>query len=175
MTNNILDIYERLYSLSDNITGETIDYIRGVQDAVYLLKIALQKHEHLNLHLENRRLTNHLKKVEADLNTYIDDKNVVFKRNKELQKKVLDLSSELTGLKRKKEAEIQKCVMGERLRDVEIDFETTPIKFSINADKETFDFHFQDAVKYVYEKRDRKTKRVGETIIRKKGFKLMTS
>ncbi len=49
MTTNILDIYDRLYKASDNIKGETIDYNRGFQDAVYMLSLVLKKYEHINL------------------------------------------------------------------------------------------------------------------------------
>jgi hypothetical protein len=182
MTSNIIDIYQRLYIASDNIKGETIDYNRGFQDAVYLLKMALQKHEHINMHIENKKIRRQLFLANLALDDKYEDRHILKSKIVDLENKVSGLNGNVTGLLRKKEAEIKKCVMGERLRDVEIDFETTSIKFAINADKETFDLHFQDAVNYVYLKRDRKTKRVSETIIRNwfmqfyrdKGFKLVT-
>lgn len=65
-TTNILQLYEHLYKASNEIKGETIDYNRGFQDAVYMLQLALKNFEHINLHIENIRLKRQL--LLTDLN-----------------------------------------------------------------------------------------------------------
>ncbi|MDR3551276.1 MAG: hypothetical protein P4L31_07725 [Candidatus Babeliales bacterium] len=182
-TDNILTIYEHLYKASDNLQGQTIEYITGFQNAVYLLQLALKNYEHINLHVENKRLKRQL--LLTDMN--FDDSMftiVQLRQEKEANTKLIELHErQIVNLKKKiEQADIKKTVMGERINNVEIDFEGTALKFGINADQETFDFNFQDAVKYVYERRDRKTKRVSDHVIRNwfmqsfkdKGFKVVT-
>jgi len=88
MSKNILDVYETLYKYSDNIKGESIDYNRGFQDAVYMLKLGLEKYEHINLHVENRRLRHKL--LLLDLN--FDDSMFTVEA---LRKELLALRNEI--------------------------------------------------------------------------------
>lgn len=62
---NLIDIYKRLRNAK--ITGESIDYNRGFFDAVELLKMALQKYEHINLRIENTNLRRKLLVTDINL------------------------------------------------------------------------------------------------------------
>ena len=182
-TDNILTIYEHLYKASDNLQGQTIEYITGFQNAIYMLQLALKNHEHVNLHVENKRLKRQL--LLTDMN--FDDSMftiVQLRQEKEANTKLIELQErQIANLKKKLEqADIKKTVMGERINNVEIDFEGTTLKFGINSDQETFDYNFQDAVKYVYERRDRRNKKHSIAVIRNwfmqyfrdEGFKVVT-
>lgn len=120
--NNILDIYERLYKISDNIIGETIDYNRGFQDAVYMLQLALKKYEHVNMHIENKKLRRKL------LITDVNFDDALFTLS--------DLRSELDSLKSRK---IGAIVNKSNMVLCELEIGEIPVLFFAETDQQTLD------------------------------------
>lgn len=62
---NLIEVYEKLQNA--NIKGESLDYNRGFFDCVELLKTHFKRYEHINLHLENRKLKRKLLVTDVNL------------------------------------------------------------------------------------------------------------
>ncbi len=136
MKHNILDVYETLYVASDNIKGETLDYNRGFQDAVYLLKYALQKYEHINLHLENKKLKRQL------LITDINFDDALFKIH-ELQKQIAELKQNSKRIRIKPEIppdDFNKC---------QLDINGYMAEFWVKAEQQQVDLYLPEIGRYI--------------------------
>lgn len=139
---NVFEIYEHLYKASDNIKGESIDYNRGFQDAVYLLKYALTKFEHINLHTENRELRRKL--LITDLN--FDDSMFTITKLKSENKGLKEQLSEFKQIKKKIGDDLDgltKCIV--EIFDGEFDFYAS-------IEQEEFDLHLPKIGEYIYER-----------------------
>lgn len=143
---NIITIYERLYRASDNIQGETIDFIRGFQACVYLLCRELKKLPHINLHIENRYLKRQLYLAELRLDDNAEDKSVVFRRNSELAAENKQLKKDLMALRSVTKARAKTAIA---FNPVEIEYGKQVIKFFTSADSDTFMKIFEKATNSV--------------------------
>ena len=154
---NIIAIYERLYRSSDQIKGESIDYIRGFQECVYILSMQLKKLPHINLHIENEQLKRRVYNLELRLDDNSEDRHVVFRRNGDLAKENKQLKRDIQQLTQKTRARAKTAVS---FNPVEIEWEKEIITFFINTDSDTFMSHFEKATAYVNQQWARKKFRV---------------
>lgn len=135
-TNNIIDIYEHLYKASDNLAGENIEYITGFQNAVYILSMALKNYDHINLHIENRRLSRELDTALWKAEEASEDKHIVYKRNRELKEENLILAKQLHKIK---SPSIKAAIGGQGVMYLaEINYRGNSITFYINTNQEQF-------------------------------------
>lgn len=146
MTKNILDVYETLYVASDNIKGETLDYNRGFQDAVYLLKYGLQQYEHINLHLENRKLKRQL--LITDIN--FDDS--LFKIH-ELSAQIAELRKQNKILKSSsKKISASPEIPPDEFNKCQIDIEGYIAEFWVKAEQHQIDLFLPEIGRYISER-----------------------
>lgn len=165
MYNNILDIYQHLYAASDNIKGETVDYNRGFQDAVYMLSMALKKYDHINLHVENKRLSHALNRAQLALDDRYEDRHI--------------LKNEINALKQQLNKFRSKTVTirGQRLQmqRVEINYNNEHIfSFYINTDLDTYNSLIGEAYVSALKKRVKHPTDIKARVMqfyRDKGFK----
>jgi hypothetical protein len=136
---NIIEVYEKL--LNADIVGETVDYNRGFADCVYMLKLVLQKYEHINLHIENRNLKRRL--LISDLN--LDDS--LFSLI-ELRKEVAELKKKIKS----PDAIRQKVNVTNGLSLVELTVADFTFDFYGDLDQQDIDGHSVLIGQYIAEK-----------------------
>lgn len=99
--NNIINIYDALVGVSDQMHEEHNTLEPGFNSCLFILHNALKNFEGINLHIENRNLRERVKTLESleyeppriyDLNRKI----------KELSKQVVDLKNEIGSYKKAK-------------------------------------------------------------------------
>lgn len=165
MTNNILDIYDKLYKASDNIMGETVDYNRGFQDCVYLLKRALKKYEHINLHIDNKNLSRELYLAKLALDDRYEDRHI-------LQNEINALKQQLNKY-RAKTVTVRGIKM--ELQRVEINYNDEHVfGFYINTDLDTYNSLIGEAYVTALQKRVKHPTDIKARVMqffRNKGFK----
>lgn len=164
MITNVLDIYNRMYVASDNIKGETIDYNRGFQDAVYMLKMALEKYEHINLHIENKRLRYDLFVAQLALDDKYEDRHVLKAQVNNLKQQVNDM--------RPKKFKVGNGMVD--LNRVEFEYGEDKMSFYINAELEFLNQLWADASMTAIKKKPKHATDVKARMMeyfRKKGFR----
>ena len=146
-TNNLTNLYEHIYKASDNIKGETIEYNRGFQDAVYMLKLALDNFEQINLHIENRKLKRKL--LITDLN--FDD--ACFK--------IANLEKEIKRLKKYEPSKALLTVDNSDYKKCEIEIDGFMCEFWANANQEQIDLHLPEVGLYIAERLSKRRRKHG--------------
>ena len=153
MYNNILDVYKSLYLMSDNITGETIDYNRGFQDAIYMLHLTLKRYEHINLHVENKHLSRSLYLAQLALDDRYEDRAV-------LKQRIVELEDEVKSL-RKKEIKISPKLTTDKFVKCALEVNGYTAEFFADTDQETVNGYLGAIGDYI-SNRLSKTRRKGK-------------
>lgn len=149
MTQNILDIYDRMYQASNGIKGETIDYNRGFQDAVYTLSHALRKYEHINLHIENRKLSHALKRAEIALDDRYEDREVLKEKIRGLERELKRHEKKVITISPKITPDLNKC---------QIEINGYKADFWVDVQQEVIDGLLPKVTDYIQEKVVKKKK-----------------
>lgn len=176
--NNIIQIYDRMVEVSDQLHERNDPDTKGFDKALFMLCHALKQFEGINLHIENRNLTNRLDAVRGMIG--FRDANI-----KEHLKLEDELRLEVRQLKNNLKVYEDEKITGKAssyLKKIEIDFEGTHIEFMSDIDQHIFTNLFMDANKYVYKLKSRKKKTVRANIIkdwymnfyRERGFKCIS-
>jgi len=162
---NLLDIYDSLVEVSEKLHDDFDFDIQGFDKCLYMLHYALKNYIPINLHLENRRLSREIIRITGKYDEYMQSKNQVFEKNKELQLENVKLRALNKTLVEENQQflKVEKIKLKVGFNNVEIDFEDKKINFLINTDTQIFLSHFNDAITFVYSKRK---KRVQPNVIR---------
>lgn len=148
MTHNILDIYDRLYAASDNIKGQSIDYNLGFQDAVYTLKIALQKYEHINLHVVNRKLSRELFLAQLALDDKYEDRDML-KLQIDENKKQIQLLERRLKEKDNKVVKIKPHLPPQEFTKCQLEINNYIAEFWVNTTQDQIDVHMPEIGQYI--------------------------
>lgn len=91
----VITIYDRLVEVYDKLPPETQ---QGFADCLYLLSEQLKRQSWINLHIDNKHLSQALYLANLRIDDLIEDAKVIKGRNRELQSKINQLEFKLKHL-----------------------------------------------------------------------------
>lgn len=147
---SIIEIYDRLVTVSDELHEAKDPLERGFNACLLILHDKLKELDNINLHVENRNLKKKIHNLECAIDRLDENKHDVFIENKALKIENMQLKAHVKSIKSNQQIKAKVC---SNMNKVEIDFETRLINFYINTDQINFDRHFIEASNYVFSRR----------------------
>lgn len=97
--NNILDIYDRLVDVSNQLHDENSTDVKGFDSALFTFQYALKQYQSLNLHIANKSLTRQLETAEFKLKECHCKRDEILRVNNRLIIENEKLKSEVNSLR----------------------------------------------------------------------------